>query len=110
MNYSIKETKELLLFVAKFGNALDKALLDGKINLMDAGVIFEPLLAAKDAFNEVAAVPKELADLTEDEAIELNEAVAEELDLDSESTEILTEKGLALVLALINFYKELKNA
>ena len=67
----IKESKELLTFLARFGSAIDKSLADGKINFLDIGTIFDPLIVAKAAFEDVNKIPSELADLSNEEAAEL---------------------------------------
>lgn len=105
----IKETKELLVFLARFGNAINRALEDGKITWLDAGVLLEPLMASKAAFEGTSIIPQELADLDSMEAIDLSATVAAELDLDDERAEVLTEKGLALGLALVAYVNEIRN-
>jgi len=105
----IKETKELLVFLAKFGNAVDIALRDGKISFMDAGVLFEPLFASASAFNGVKELPAELGELSSTEALELTDAVAAELDLANDNAEYLTERGLELAFALVAFISEIRS-
>lgn len=106
----IKETGELLIFLARFGDAINVALRDGKIDFTDVGVLFDPIMASRAAFNDVKLVPAELADLSSSEALQLSNLIADELILDDERAEILTEKGLALATALIAFVNELRGA
>lgn len=104
----VKETKELLIFIAKLGNSIDVALRDGKVNFLDAGVLFEPLFNAGTAFTGAKEVPAELGELSSTEALELTDAVANTLELDNGNAEYLTERGLELAFNLIAFINELR--
>lgn len=107
---SIKESKELLTFLARLGNSIDKALLDGKVTITDAGLLFEPILAAKSAFDGVLLIPEELADLDTDEATELVATVQAELELNDEFVEDIAEEGLALAIALVSYVNKIRSA
>lgn len=104
----IKESKELLTFLAKFGSAIDKSLADGKINFLDIGTIFDPLIVAKAAFEDVNKIPSELADLTNEEAAELVTVIETELEITSERAEQLAEKGLALAIHLVAYINDIR--
>lgn len=108
--HSIKESKELLLFIAKLANAVDKALANGSIDVADVTLVFDPLFAAKSAFDDVTLVPQELFDVDEDEATELVEAVKQELSLRNDVAEELTEEGLAIAIRLVLFINKIRSS
>lgn len=97
---SVKNTKELAIFVARLANAVDGALADGHITLADAARVYAPLQAAGAAFDEITEVPAEVADLDPAEAAELSAAIAEELDLEEQNVEEVAEKILGVTLQL----------
>lgn len=106
----IKETKELLVFTSRLANAIDKTLADGKVTVTDAVYIFDPLSAAKDGIDGIGQVDNEIADLSEQEAVELVELFALELDLSNNLAESLAEEGLALGVAIVNFVNKVRAA
>lgn len=108
--YSVKESKELLTFIARLASAVSKALEDGKINVGDIGVVFEPLLSAKAAFEDIGKIPQELLDLDEDEAAELVQTVQDELELSGDIVEELSEEGLAIAFRLVLFINKIRNS
>lgn len=97
----IKETKELAVFVARLGNAVDASLADGKIGITDAAHLMGPIMAAGPALAGLNQLGPELADMDPAEAEELKQAIAAELDLKSEALESVVEEvaGAALQLA-----------
>lgn len=107
--YGIQETEDLLVFVAKLGNAVEGALEDGVVNLMDIDEIFSPAAAAKDAFEGSSLIPKEMGDLDTNEATYLVEIFAEELKLKHTQAEQLTTEGLAVATALVAYINKLRN-
>lgn len=104
----INELKEVVAFGVSLGNALGKALEDGKITLTDAGLVVDPLLKAVPAFNGLEQVPAELADLTDEEKAELLQFVSEAFDIPQEKTEALVERGLKIAVDVIGFISALK--
>lgn len=108
--YGINETRDLLVFLAKFGNAIDRSLEDGEVGWLDGRFLLDPLMVAKPAFEGANLIPNELGDLSSSEAMDLTATVAAELDLDNENAEVLTEKGVALALALVAYVNELRAA
>lgn len=106
--YGTKETEDLLLFVAKLGNAIDNALEDGKVNLLDINQVFSPAAAAKPAFEGATEIPKELGDLDSEEAAYLVQVFGNELDLDNDVAEELTTEGLAVAAALVAYVNKLR--
>lgn len=107
--YGTQETEDLLIFVAKLGNAIEGSLEDGVINFMDIDEIFSPAAAAKSAFEGSSQIPNEIGDLDSTEASNLVEVFAEELDLAHTQAEQLTTEGLAVATALIAYINKLRN-
>lgn len=107
--YGTQETEDLLIFVAKLGNAIEGSLEDGVINFMDIDELFSPAAAAKSAFEGAAEIPKEIVDLDSTEAANLVEIFADELELQHTQAEQLTTEGLAVATALIAYINKLRN-
>lgn len=107
--YGTQETEDLLIFVAKLGGAIDSALSDGKINLLDVDEIFGPAASAKAAFEGAVNIPKEIEDLDSEEAVHLVEVFADELELRSDLAKELSVEGLALATALITYVNKLRS-
>lgn len=104
----IKESKELITFIARLGSAIKGALEDGQIGFTDIQELFGPIMASKAAFEDVQLIPAELADLSQTEASELVATLQRELDLDGSEAEFLTEEGLALAFALVSYVNKLR--
>jgi len=105
----IKETKELLGFIIKVVEAVDKSLEDGKIGFMDMSNLVTAMLAANGAFNDINKVPEEIKDLTKEESEELYAYATKELSLNSAKTEEIVEKALEIgmkIYHLIVLFKD----
>lgn len=107
--YGTQETEDLLVFVAKLGNAIDGALEDGTINLLDLDELFGPAASAKAAFEGASLIPKELGDLDSQEATLLVETFADELNVSSEVAQELSVEGLAVATSLVAYVNKLRN-
>jgi hypothetical protein len=108
MSHGIKETKDALKFVVSLGNAVDKALEDKKINMMDVPLFMDPMIKIAPAFENIGMVAKEIGDLDAAERAELVKYVEDELDLRSDDTEKMIERGLSLVSLVYEFIKGFK--
>jgi hypothetical protein len=97
----MKETKELVRFSLKLGQALQSALEDGNINLMDAIKFIPVLKDLQAAIAGAAKIPAELKDLDETELQALTEYVKEEFDIPNDELESKIEMGLDVGLHLI---------
>jgi hypothetical protein len=102
----IKETRELLLFVIEFGNALGKSLEDGKISVLELGNFIGSLGAVAPAFEGIADLPTEIKDLDEAEKAELVKLVEDRFDIPQDGVEALIEKGLKTGVALAEFVND----
>jgi len=99
----IKETKELVKFIVRLAEALDKSMVDKKIDFMDAGNLISALMASVEAFNGINEVPKELGDLDEFEIQDLYAYAKTELQLSHENTEEIVEAAVNIGLQLLHF-------
>jgi len=112
MTYSIKETSEMVTFLARLVSAADAAYADGKVTLIDGYLLLDPIKVAGSAIQGVELIPKEAGDLQDYELKELLDIVQAELELRSENAkeitlDVLNLAGqLALVLRKI---REMKN-
>jgi len=104
----IEELKQVLKMVAGLGNAVDKALEDNKIKMSDAPLFMGVFLDMPSAFEGIDKVPGEIKDLDESESAELVKYVEEELDLRSDRTEEIIEKGLKLASDVYAYSKLFK--
>lgn len=106
----VNNLNELLIFTARLVNSIDKTLADGKVTTGDVTYVFDPLFAAKPAFDGFDEIGVELADLDETEATFLVQTVTNELELRSEEAEGIAEEGLALALSIVNFVNRVREA
>ena len=93
----------------RLGTAIDTALEDGDIDLFDVSALFDPLVAAKAAFEGSKLIPAEIGDLSEIEASELTELTKAELEIRNEKAERITEKAVAVMTQLIALVNEIRN-
>lgn len=90
----IKETKELLKFLAEVGEAGVKRTLPE---------IVEALQAAYPAIQGIKDVITEIKDLDQAELDELVQYFAEEFDLEDDKAELAVEKGLNAIKSIVEF-------
>ena len=102
MAVGIKELKELVKFGLKLGEALGKALEDGKINLVDALKFLPVLKDLKIALEGASEIPAELKDLDEAELQELKVFIKDEFNLPDDALEAKIEMGLEVAVSLIS--------
>jgi len=76
--YGIKETKDVVAFVAQTKQAVKLAKAnDGKVDINDFGIFFGVVPFLMEAINGAGEIPKEWDDLDENEITELVEAFGE---------------------------------
>ena len=105
----IQETKDLVVFLVTFANALDQALENGWQWLSDLIGLIPAGIKLPAAVTGIEQVPAELDDLDEDERKELMDVVAG-LEFNSEMTEIITERAIATALSLASLIEAIRNA
>lgn len=110
--YGITETKDVVVFLCKSTNAVVESLKDdGKVTIGDFPKFGGVAMSVFPAFSGINEVPKELAELSEDEVTELVALIKDELQLDENVEEVISK---ALTIAaeikdLIDLVKQLKN-
>lgn len=91
-----KETIEFLDFAFDMADATQQSLAsDGKINLMDVPNYIKVAFKAPAAFGGIELVPRELADFTDEERLEVLNHVSKRFDLPNDELEVLIENTLA---------------
>jgi len=103
--YNIEETKDVLKSLCGLGNAVAASLADdGKITLSDYPKFIGPVISLPAAISGIQEVPKELADLTEQEKQELIDFVESELEV-GEKAEEVTVRLLKIASDIQDFIK-----
>ena len=108
MAIGIKETKELLKFVVEVAEAIDVSLADGEITFGDITNLVSAMMTANDAFSNIKAIPAEMSDLTEAEALELYTYAKTELSLSNAKSEEIVECALEVGLKLYQLLQLIK--
>lgn len=112
-NLSIKETKDVVVFLCKATNAVLESINDdGKITISDVFKFGGAATALFPALSGINQVPKELADLDPIETDELIQLVKDELELDTD-VKAVVEKALKIasqIKELIDLIGQLKAA
>jgi len=106
----IKETKELLAFIIRLGEAVDKSLEDGEIGFMDMSNLVSAMLAASSAFGDINKVPAEIKDLTKEESEELYAYIRDELNLKSDKIEDIVEGSLEVGMKIYHLIMMIKGS
>lgn len=96
MSEGIKETKELVAWAVKLGNAIGYALEDGKLSLADAFKFVPVLTGASEALKGAKAVPSELKSLSEDEYKDLVNHVKAHFNVPQDEIEKYVELGFEI--------------
>ena len=87
--YGIEETKDAVKAICALGNAVSASLADdGKITFGDYPKFIVPVISLPAAISGIGEVPKELADLTEEEKLELIALVQDELEVGDRAEEV----------------------
>lgn len=98
--HGIEALKKAVDVLASGAEAFDGAFADGKIGLEDVGGFVGVLVSAGALIPEVANIPKEFADLDEEEKAELNAHAVAALDLSDEKAEVVVERIFKIVVEL----------
>lgn len=110
--YGIEETKDVVKFLCKATNAVIESLKDdGKITVGDFPKFGGVAMSLFPAFSGINEVPKELAELSEDEVTELITLVKDELQLDENVEEVISKalNVAAEIKDLVDLVKQLKS-
>lgn len=106
---TVQNTNELLIFLTRLTNSILESLEDGKVTITDITTIFKPLMAAKDALNDIQEIPLELAELDTEEAALLVQTFKDELDFETDNVEEVVEEGLAVALSLVLYIQKVRD-
>ena len=106
--YGIEETKDAVKAICGIGNAVAASLADdGKITFSDYPKFIGPVISLPAAISGIGEVPKELADLTEEEKMELIALVESELNV-GERAEEVTVRILNIIYEIKSFVDFIK--
>ena len=103
----IENLKKLVVFLAVLGNAADASTKNG-LGLDDVAHFMPVFLKAPGAFDGIDAAKLELKDLDNAEIAELNQAVAETLNLADDKVESIVEKSLSAAVSIYGIVQEVK--
>jgi hypothetical protein len=99
------ETKDVVILVAKIGNAIGKSLEDKKFDWEDL-VAFGPVLAAfPAALAKCSDIPAELAAANDADREELANAFCTEFNIPQAAAEVAVEKAIQVAVAVWNLIK-----
>lgn len=104
----LKETSELVLWIAHLANTMGEVLEDGKISLLELPKFYAPIMGMPAAIQGMKELPAELKDVSKEELALLIEEVKKTLDLPQERVEMIVEKALELGLVLFTIIKSFK--
>ena len=96
----VKDLKEVALFTVSLVEGIAESLKDGKASIADAFNFVDAMQKAGDAIDGLANVPKELADLTDEEVSEITAYVKDSLDLDNDFIESTMEDVIDISLKI----------
>ena len=102
--YGITETKEIVGFMISLGEGYALAAKDGW-SYDDFMHFMEAFQRGPSAFAGITLVPKELADLSPEEAQELKDYVAADFDIENDKLEDTIERALQLGVDLYEFIR-----
>jgi len=106
----IKETKEANLDIAKLVEKVVLALQDKKVRPGEVVGISFQLPGLVSAFKNLDEIGAELEDLSPEEALELNKAFENELDLAPDSAREISAASQGVLLSLVQLYYAIKES
>ena len=104
----ISELKDIVVFVAKAANVVEKIGEDGKVDFRDSLHLLSALGAGIAAAKSARAAGGEIADLSDVEAAELIALFKTSCDLKNDSVELYAELGVEAAMKLALLFAELK--
>jgi len=104
--YGIKETEELIVFIAELGNGIGNAVVDKKWSIGDLIHFVPALKAAIPAFSGIDQVPLEFWDLSEEEQGKIKQRLAEEFDIPEDEAEEFVERAFNIAMDIMDFVKD----
>ena len=95
---SIEHIKTLLLFAFTFGDVLEGVMEDGKFEWQESFDFIPSMTQLPNIIKSLPEIPKELADLDDEEREQLVTFVREKFDIDNDAIEELIEYSFAFLL------------
>lgn len=108
VSYGIKETKEALALVIGLANVASAAAKDGKIDMNDIALIFPLISKIQPAIDSVGVIPKEIGDLSSEEAAELITMVGAELAIVDEKAKVVISQGLVTIASIAKLVQTIR--
>lgn len=105
----IKNLKEMVVFLALMGNAVDQSTKDG-LQPADIGFAMPAFMKAPEAFEGFEEIPEEAKDLDTAEKDEIIATVKQHVDLEDDVVEGIVEDAFAAALNIINLAGRIKEA
>lgn len=97
----IDVTTKVIIFGIKLGEGIEKRLADdGKISLIEGVTLLPVLKDAPGIVRSRKTLVAELKDLSSIELKQIQDLVAEELDLKADKIEVVVEKGINVIVAV----------
>jgi len=98
----IEQLKKDLSVIAKVSGSVDRALADGKIDMMEGIGIAKDALGFFGVVRNLKAAKEELKNLTAEEKAELTVHFGKEFDLRNDAAEVVVETVVEIALGFIN--------
>lgn len=106
--YGIKETKEALAAVISIANAGKTAVSDGKIDFNDIALLLSVFPKIQPAIDGSAEIPKEIGDLSAEEAADLIAYVSSELKVGDEKVNAVIVQALSTVASIAKLVQTIR--
>lgn len=106
----ISELKDIVIFVAKAANVVEKIEEDGKVDFRDSLHLLSALGAGIAAVKGANESVGELADLSDAESEELIALFKTSCDLKNDNVELYAEMGVEAAIKLARLFVELRGA
>lgn len=110
-NLGIENLKKALHVGIAVGMTTAGALEDKKITLAEAFSFVPHLMEIPNVVSALPQIKAEIADLDADERTALNDYIQRTFDIANDKLEAVIEKGIAIVISLLDFaslYKQMK--
>lgn len=104
----IKELKELLDLPLSVVSVINQAKADGKIDIMDLGLLLQLVPKLGPALADDDKIPSELADLDAEEAAELVALIVADLSVSDEKAKQVIDASFKMLVAAFNLVKAVK--
>jgi hypothetical protein len=98
--HGIEALKKAIDFAASVHQGVELALQDGKVGLEDAGLLAQPVMSLFPLLQSLDQLPKDLADLDEEEKQEVRAYVEQVYDIQDDKVEMFVTRSLKVALDL----------